>query len=256
MINKISSGITKKTLQVIFSVMFAALIFHNTASALVYVSATGKCSDPQVHYNCAPSDDHFMYISGEKVDGSTSWTWTCSPRPRTITGIQTIIKAYCSEEKPIIATINVSSNISSSWKITGPATIAGSGTSQTSTSQPAGTYTIIWNTVAGYTTPISQSLTLTVGNTILFEGNYIATGCANNTNASGVRLTQMMSGKNYTPESRKAGDGSKIKADTYCFGNTGGKTYFVPQGTNAEFQSFWNNIESGINPLPGLYKIQ
>ncbi len=159
-------------------------------------------------------------------------------------------------------TISVSSNLAgASWTINEPQTITGSGATQTSTSQPAGTYTITWNTVAGYTTPISQSLTLTVGNTILFEGNYIATGCANNTNASGVRLTQMMSGKNTVGQDRKAEPSSKIKSvfgtDSYCFGNSDTtKTYFVPQGSAAEFKSLWDNIESGSNPLPGLYKIQ
>lgn len=70
-------------------------------------------------------------------------------------------------------TVNVSSDIASSWTITGPATITGSGTSQTNTAKPPGTYTITWGAVAGYPTPPSQSLTLTAGNVITFVGNYI-----------------------------------------------------------------------------------
>ena len=71
-------------------------------------------------------------------------------------------------------TINVSSSISSSWTITGPVTIPGSGTSQSSPSQPAGAYTITWNPVAGHTTPPSQSLTLISGGMITFSGTYTA----------------------------------------------------------------------------------
>ncbi len=82
------------------------------------------------------------------------------------------------------------------------------------------------------------------------------TGCVNNKDDLGNEL-KSTSGKNLTPNDRKAGLGSKIKASDMgnrCFGNTGGKMYFVPQGTTAEFDSFWNNIESG-RVLDGLYKI-
>ena len=79
---------------------------------------------------------------------------------------------------PTTGTISVSSNISSSWTVTGPATIIGSGTSQSSASQPAGTYTIPWNAAAGYTAPPSQSLTLVAGNTVTFTGNYSLIPCA------------------------------------------------------------------------------
>ncbi len=72
-------------------------------------------------------------------------------------------------------TVSVSSNISSSWTITGPATITGSGTSQTSTSKPTGTYTITWGNVAGYATPATETLTLSSGGMITFNGIYVAT---------------------------------------------------------------------------------
>ena len=75
---------------------------------------------------------------------------------------------------PSVGTVNVSSNISSSWTITGPTTITGSGTSQSSTSKPTGTYTITWGAVSGYTAPATQSLTLTSGGTITFTGTYVA----------------------------------------------------------------------------------
>ncbi len=68
--------------------------------------------------------------------------------------------------------INVSSNISSSWTITGPTTLTGSGTSQSFTFKPSGTYTITWGAVSRYTTPATQSLTLAAGGTISFSGTY------------------------------------------------------------------------------------
>ena len=74
--------------------------------------------------------------------------------------------------------VDVSSNISSSWTITGPETITGSGTSQ-SVASPPGTYTIIWNDVPEYTTPATQSFTLASGGTINFGGTYTAITCAN-----------------------------------------------------------------------------
>lgn len=73
-------------------------------------------------------------------------------------------------------TINVASNISSSWTITGPSTITGSGTSQSSASPP-GTYTITWGSVPGYVTPATQSLTLASDRTITFDGAYVASTC-------------------------------------------------------------------------------
>lgn len=95
---------------------------------------------------------------------SYGWSPNCPSRIVTVTAI---------------GTVNVSSNISSSWTITGPATISGSGTSQSSPSKPAGTYTITWGSVSGYATPASQSLSLSSGGTITFNGSYTAFTCAN-----------------------------------------------------------------------------
>lgn len=71
-----------------------------------------------------------------------------------------------------VGTIAVSTNLASaSWTITGPATLNGSGLSQTYSSQPVGSYTITWNPVAGYNTPAPQTLPpLTNGGTITFNG--------------------------------------------------------------------------------------
>ncbi len=70
-------------------------------------------------------------------------------------------------------TINVSSNVSSSWTITGPRTVTGSGTSGSYTAMPSGSYTIIWDDVEWYNKfPTGQSLTLSPGGTITFNGTY------------------------------------------------------------------------------------
>jgi len=72
-----------------------------------------------------------------------------------------------------VGNVNVTANIpGASFNITGPASLSGSGTSNAYTNRPAGTYTIVWNAVSGYTTPPSQTLTLTSGNTITFSGTY------------------------------------------------------------------------------------
>ena len=74
---------------------------------------------------------------------------------------------------PLVGTINIASNnSSSSWTIAGPEIITGSGISAAYTDKPEGIYTIVWNNVAGYTTPSTESQTLIAGGAITFIGNY------------------------------------------------------------------------------------
>lgn len=76
---------------------------------------------------------------------------------------------------PAIGSISVSSNISSaSWTLNGPTTLWGGGTNQSYSSQPAGTYTIVWEDVSGYTKPSDTSRTLSSGGSVSFSGNYTA----------------------------------------------------------------------------------
>ena len=98
--------------------------------------------------------------------GGSSWTWTCA-------GLNSGTNAPCSEA--YVGTINVSSNISSSWTITGPSPqINDSGISKSYPSLTAGLYNIIWNSVTGYNTPAQQSLSIiNNGDTINFSGTYI-----------------------------------------------------------------------------------
>lgn len=81
---------------------------------------------------------------------------------------------------PTVGTVNVSSNIAgASWTISGPTSITGSGSSASYASKPTGSYTITWGAVAGYTTPASQSFTLSSGSSISFSGTYTAPPAVN-----------------------------------------------------------------------------
>jgi hypothetical protein len=76
---------------------------------------------------------------------------------------------------PVTGTINVTTNLpSATFTITGPATYSGSGTTFTQTDAPAGTYTITYGTLTGYTTPAPQSQNVAGGATIFFTGTYLA----------------------------------------------------------------------------------
>lgn len=130
-------------------------------------------------------------------------------------------------------TINVTSNIfvpaSSYWTINGPATITGSGTSQTSTSQPTGTYTIIWWDVAGYTTPASQTFTLDAGGTIYFDGVYNSVAVNTSTSPTiSINPTTYYSGV----------------SNTYTF------TATDPQGDQVRYGIDWNMDGTVDNWLP------
>jgi sugar lactone lactonase YvrE len=70
-------------------------------------------------------------------------------------------------------TLTINTNLpSATFTITGPATYTGSGTSFTQTGVPVGTYTITFGTVSGYTSPPSQTQTLTAGGGLSFTGSY------------------------------------------------------------------------------------
>jgi hypothetical protein len=90
-------------------------------------------------------------------------------------GIGKINRPWCQEAW---GSINVSSNIASaSWTITGPGgPYTGVGLSGIESSM-AGTYTVTWGAVSGYTKPVSQSLTLAINGSISFVGTYNSTSC-------------------------------------------------------------------------------
>ena len=78
-------------------------------------------------------------------------------------------------------------------------------------------------------------------------------GCTYDTDPVGNLLSHLDLDKSPTANSGKYRV-TKFTGYNYCFGQTTGPTYFVPLKTRAEFESFYNNIQSGRN-LPGLYRI-
>jgi hypothetical protein len=77
---------------------------------------------------------------------------------------------------PTSGTITVNTNLAgASFSLSGPASYSGSGTSWSQSNAPAGSYTISFNAVTGYTTPASQTVTLAAGGTLTFTGTYTAT---------------------------------------------------------------------------------
>ena len=72
-------------------------------------------------------------------------------------------------------TIQVTTNLSTAaFTVSGPSGYTGSGTSWATTNAPVGAYTITFGAVSGYTTPASQTQTLSDGGSISFTGTYSA----------------------------------------------------------------------------------
>lgn len=97
----------------------------------------------------------------------------------------------CNTQACTSGVISVSSNVEASWTISGPSPFSGSGTSQSVSSKPFGTYIITWNpitiwpggtngaglTVPSWDTPASQTLQLDASHpSIHFDGTYVR-GC-------------------------------------------------------------------------------
>ena len=152
---------------------------------------------------------------------------------------------------PPVGTISVSSNIPSSWTTTGPATIIGSGTSQSSPAQPVGMYTITWNDVARYTKSTSQSLTLISGGTITFNGVYTTSINLVSQNLSVPASATSGTALNFTADVRNIGT-----ADTgegfddnfsYQWNGTGGVWIDIPFITKTALAS------GGVSEDPGSY---
>ncbi len=93
----------------------------------------------------------------------------------------------------------------------------------------------------------------------------VLTGCAYGVDASGNSLTILNvdrapaeNGGKYRVTKFTSGNGGVVNPLTgtydYCFGNSSSLRYLVPLNSWTEFNSLWNNIQSGSN-LPGLYRI-
>lgn len=75
--------------------------------------------------------------------------------------------------QPASGTIDVTTNLpTATFTIAGPATYTGGGTSFTQTNAPVGTYTVTFNTPAGYAVQQPSPQALSAGTIITFTGNY------------------------------------------------------------------------------------
>ena len=111
-------------------------------------------------------------ITFDKIDGyptPASQTQVLSPN-----GNITFIGTYSATT--VTGTINVSTDLmAATFTIVGPAMYQGNGTFWSQSNAPAGSYTIVYGAVPGYTTPASQTLVLTPGGTITFAASYSST---------------------------------------------------------------------------------
>jgi hypothetical protein len=125
----------------------------------------------------------------------------------------------------------------STFNITGPASYSGPGKLWIQSNVPPGIYSIAYNPVSGYTTPASQTLTLTAGGTLTFSSNYgppASTGTILvRTNLSGA--TFVLSGPDYIQ-----GSGSFFSKS-----NAGPGTYTLT------FSAFPGNLRDAV-PMPPL----
>ncbi len=72
-----------------------------------------------------------------------------------------------------VGTIVVNTNnTAATFTLTGPATYSGSGTSWSQADAPIGTYTITYDPISGYDTPLGETQTLVSGGTVTFTGMY------------------------------------------------------------------------------------
>jgi len=136
--------------------------------------------------------------------------------------------------EPVVTTgaISVSSDLqAATFTISGPATYQGSGQSFSVSSAPAGSYTISYGAVAGYSTPAPETQTLSAGGQIAFSGVY--------TNPSGsLSVTTNLAAATFTINgpSTYSGNGTSFSvgaapAGTYTitFGGTTGYAAPAPE---------------------------
>lgn len=84
-------------------------------------------------------------------------------------------------------TLKITSNIDAAqFEVFGPENFVGVGKNLEQADIIAGSYTIMWNTVTGYTTPAPQTLTLEANGTITFDGQYLATALTSTTTTANL----------------------------------------------------------------------
>jgi uncharacterized protein (TIGR02145 family) len=147
----------------------------------------------------------------------------------------------------ISSNIAVNSNVSTSWNIAGPVAVTGSGITQTISSQPAGTYTITWAPVAGYTTPAPQSLTLAQMGNISFAGNYTnSLTCGTAQDADGNVYNTVLVGT-------QCWMASNLKVGTKILGGFAPASFGTPTNNGVIEKFCYNNDDTICATEGGLY---
>jgi pimeloyl-ACP methyl ester carboxylesterase len=121
-------------------------------------------------------------------------------------------------------TIQVTTTVAAAaFTIKGPATYTGSGLTFTKTNAPAGTYTITYGVVPGYTTPVSETKALSAGATLAFTGSY-----APLPGIGRIQVTTNLAAAGFTVEAMTVTPGFVSFTKTGKFYDTG---MAVPTGT-------------------------
>ncbi|SNQ61575.1 OmpL47-type beta-barrel domain-containing protein [Candidatus Methanoperedens nitratireducens] len=158
-----------------------------------------------------------------------------------------------------VGTIVVNTNnTAATFTLTGPTTYAGNGTSWSQADAPIGTYTITYDSIPGYDTPLGDTQTLANGGTITFTGLYNDTisptttatlsGTAGNNGWNISDVTVILSAVDIN-------GGSGVKKTEYGFDGLNWNTYTAPfiittEGTTAVYYRSTDNadnIESAKN---------
>jgi probable HAF family extracellular repeat protein len=169
-------GITMRDIGGLFGASFGQGI--NNLGQVVGSSNSGDSASPMSH--AFFWDGSMMWDLNSQVNNMAGWTelslaYAINDSGQ-ITGYGTLngaVHAFLLTPSLLGGTITVTTNLSgASFNITGPANYSGTGAGFTVNNAPAGTYTITFAGVACYAVPASQTLTLTAGQTITFNGSY------------------------------------------------------------------------------------
>ena len=162
------------------------------ASVTFNVAGSGVLQKGTINVNSNPSGASFTLSGPASYSGITPWSKTDAPAGTytitwtPISGYQTPLQqsktltqggaiSFHGEYQLSTGTIQVTSEPSGAdFTLSGPANYSGI-TPWSKTGAPAGSYTITWGSITGYTTPSSETKTLTRGGTISFSGPYQTT---------------------------------------------------------------------------------
>jgi hypothetical protein len=78
-------------------------------------------------------------------------------------------------------------------------------------------------------------------------------GCAYNTDALGNALSVVSGNSISTTNGTGYRNTNPVSGGAYCFKSTSATSYFIPLKTSAEFQSFWNKLNT--TGLSGLQRV-